>query len=163
VYTYDDFTWVCPAELGKMAQCTTPWEWYLATKVHIYTSELIGIVCPVESDGEDDPPLGPLHVITAVQPRSEPDSDENIARIGVLDRELRAAGISSVRAVGTSLDGKHREESRAVFGLDDAQARGIGRRFGQVAIFSWTGPRWSLLASAGDRQTHRLWRWDVGP
>ena len=146
-----------------MAQCTTPWEWYLATKVYIYTSELSGIVCPVESDGEDDPPLGQLHVITAVQPQSEPDSDESMARIGVLDRELKAAGICSIRAVGASFDGKHREESRAVLGLDDAQARRIGRRFGQVAVFSWTGPRWSLLATARDRETHRSWRWDASP
>jgi hypothetical protein len=163
VYTYDDFAWVSSTESAKIAQCTTPWEWYLATKVYIYTSELSGIVCPVESDGEADPPLGSLHVITAVQPGSEPDSDENLARMDVLDRELRAAGIRSTPAIGASFDGKHGEESRAVFGLDDAQARRLGRRFGQVAIFSWTGPRWSLLASAGDRKTHRSWRWNANP
>lgn len=103
--------------------------------------------------------LGPLHVITAVQPESEPESDETIARLGVLDRELHAAGITSIRAVGSSFDGNHREESRAIFGLDDALARRLGRQFGQVAVFAWSGPRWSLLACAADRQTHRRW-WD---
>lgn len=120
-------------------------------------------VCPVESGGEDNPPLGPLHVITAVHPQSEPDSDENLARTDVLDHELRACGIASIRAVGNSFDHMHREESRAVVGLDDIRARSLGRRFGQVAIFSWAGPRWSLLASVGDRETHRCWRWEASP
>ncbi len=143
-----------------MAQSATPWEWYLATNVRIETPELSGVVHPAESEGDTDPPMGPLHVVTAVQPESEPGSEDNIARMGVLDRELKAAGLRVTHAVGVSFDGQHSEESRAVFGLDDAGAREIGCRFGQVAFFSWRGPRWSLLASVGDREVHRGWRWE---
>lgn len=122
-------------------------------ETHNLRAATVITVCPVEADGEDDPPLGGLHVVTAVQPNSLPTSDENLARIAVLDNELEAAGIRAIRAVGISFDGSHREESRAVFGLDDAEARCLGRRFGQVAVFAWTGPRWSLLAWVGDRRT----------
>lgn len=159
--TYDDFTWVGRAELESQALCTNPWGWYLQTKVYFENSTPRGIVCPVDSDGEDLPPLGPLHVITAVQPQSDPASDESIARLGVLDRELAAANICSIPVVGVSFDGSHQEKSRAVFGLDDAQACKLGVRFGQVAVFSWSGPRWSLLASVGNRETHRAWRWET--
>lgn len=158
--SYDDFDWVRPAELEKMAHSGTPWGWYLQTNMHFHTAKLSGVVHPVESGGESVPPTGPLHVITAVQPDSEPDSEDNIARMEVLDDELSAAGLRVTHAVGVSFDGEYREESRAVFGLDDVRAREIGCRFGQVAIFSWRGPRWSLLASAGDREAHRGWRWD---
>jgi hypothetical protein len=80
--------------------------------------------------------------------------------MAVLDRELQAARLTSIHAIGVSFDGNHREDSRAVFGLDDAYARELGLRFGQVAIFAWRGPRWSLLACATDRQVHRAWRWE---
>lgn len=39
-------------------------------------------------------------------------------------------------------------------GLSNEEARQFGLRFGQVAVFAWQGPRWSLLASATDRETH---------
>lgn len=159
MHTYDDFSWVDPGKLETMAVGDIPWKWYLATNVYFYAPEFSGTVCPVDSDGEDDPPLGPLHVVTAVQPKSEPGSDDNLARMEVLDHELTTKRLVSIRAVGTSFDRTHSEESRAVFGLDDDQARSLGRRFGQVAVFSWVGPRWSLLASASDREIHRSWRW----
>ncbi|WP_369797567.1 DUF3293 domain-containing protein [Mycobacterium sp. UM_WGJ] len=105
-------------------------------------------------------PLGLLHAITAMQPNTDPISAESVARMTALDREQQAAGVASIRAIGGSFDGIHRQESRAVFGLDDDQARAVGLRFGQVAIFAWQGPRWSLLACATDRQEHRGWRWE---
>nr|WP_024440934.1 DUF3293 domain-containing protein [Mycobacterium sp. UM_WGJ] len=95
-----------------------------------------------------------------MQPNTDPISAESVARMTALDREQQAAGVASIRAIGGSFDGIHRQESRAVFGLDDDQARAVGLRFGQVAIFAWQGPRWSLLACATDRQEHRGWRWE---
>ncbi|WP_171054912.1 DUF3293 domain-containing protein [Mycobacterium sp. DBP42] len=88
-----------------------------------------------------------------------PDSADNAARMIVLDQELAAARTRSLPVVGASPYGQHAEESWAVFGLSDDQARQLGLRFGQVAVFGWSGPRWSLLACATDRQTHRGWRW----
>lgn len=53
--------------------------------------------------------------------------------MAVLDRELYAADIVAIPALGSSFDGTHCEESRAVFGLDDSSACQLGQRFGQVA------------------------------
>lgn len=100
-----------------------------------------------------------LHVVAAVQPGADPASDESAARTAVLTQFLSAEGTTFIRAVGASFDGSHREESLAIFGLNDDEASELGRKYGQVAIFAWRGPQWSLLASAGTRQTHRGWRW----
>jgi hypothetical protein len=48
-----------------------------------------------------------------------------------------------------------------VFGVDDTAARQLGQRFGQVAVFAWHGPRWSVLACVGDRRTDSGWRWTL--
>jgi hypothetical protein len=74
-------------------------------------------------------------------------------------RQLENEGLDFFRAVGSSFDGSYREESVAVFGLDDAQARQIGRRYGQVAVCAWRGPTWSLLSCTGDLQSDRPWCW----
>jgi hypothetical protein len=146
--------------LTKWSRREEPWRYYLDTAVHFDCLELKGVVRPVDEGGDEFPPVGPVHVITAIQPGSFPESDENPARMDVLSHELEREGIEFIRAVGSSLDGSYREESRAIFGLDDVQAQQLGRRFGQVAIFAWRGPTWSLLACASDRQTHRTWRWE---
>ncbi|ORV09808.1 DUF3293 domain-containing protein [Mycobacterium celatum] len=161
---YDDFEWTTPARLTLLARNEFPWRHYLRTVVQFSGPNCSGTVLPVApGTGEETPPFGPLHVIAVVQPEAEPDNGENIARMAVLDRELRDVGLQALPAVGASLDGRHREDSRAVFGLDDGQARALGRRFGQVAVFAWRGTDWSLLACAADRQTHRGWLWDPAP
>lgn len=114
---------------------------------------------PVEDAVHDDPPLGPLHVVNAVQPNSDASRIDNAGRMDVLDHELAARGLVTLHVVGASFDGTHREESRAVFGLADDDARALGERFGQVAVFSWRGPWWSLLACTASRCTHRRWQW----
>ena len=143
-----------------MASDDTPWRYYEQTVVQFDAPACSGRVVPVSLGGGDEsPPLGSLHVVTAVQPDGEPGSADSLARLGVLDRELTAAGIRAIPAVGSSLDGGHAEVSRAIFGLSDDQARQLGLRFGQVAVFAWSGSRWSLSACASDRQTHRGWKW----
>jgi hypothetical protein len=142
-----------------LAVADRPWSFYLETLVHFQTACVTGVVRPVRAGGSDQPPLGSLHVISATQPGSDPDSKESASRLAVLDLELRAAGIGSIPAIGSSFDGKHQEDSRAVFGLSDVEACELGVRFGQVAVFAWHGPRWSLLACAGRRRTDRNWLW----
>ncbi|MEB3032076.1 DUF3293 domain-containing protein [[Mycobacterium] nativiensis] len=160
---HGDFTWTPRATLARAAQDEYPWRHYLQTAVEFHADGRAGTVWPLDAHlpGGDRPPLGSLHVITAIQPDTDPASADNAARMTVLDHELQAADIASLRASGVSFDGKHREESRAVFGLDDERARALGLRLGQVAIFSWRGRRWSLLACATDRQDHRGWRWQA--
>jgi len=161
VEKYEDFFWAASDDLASMADQDTPWRYYEQTAMQFVEPGCSGRVVPVSDlgGGNKHLPLGPLHVVTAIQPDGDPDSGDSAARLKVLDRELRAAGIRSIRAVGSSLDGGHAEESRAIFGQTDRQARELGRRFGQVAVFAWSGPKWSLLACAADRQTHRGWKW----
>ncbi|MFZ2239932.1 MAG: DUF3293 domain-containing protein [Gordonia amarae] len=103
--------------------------------------------------------MGPLHVISVVQPDTDPECPTTTARMAILDRKLAVRGLSSARVVGASFDGTHSEESRAVAGLSDNEARAIGRRFGQVAVFAWCGNHLSVLACASDRRTDTPWRW----
>ena len=160
VQEYDDFVWTSRHDLAQLADERTPWEFYLNTMVRFAPAEGGGVVRPLdETDGELHPPFGPLHVVTAIQPDPEPDSVSR-ARMLVLDRYLHAAGIRSMPAVGSSFTGDHSEDSRAVFGLTDERACDLGAVFGQVAVFAWNGPAWSLLACAGDRYSRRGWRWE---
>lgn len=160
VQEYDDFVWTSRRDLAQLADERTPWEFYLNTMVRFDTAEGGGVVRPVdETAGEPLLPFGPLHVVTAIQPDPEPASVSH-ARMLVLDRYLHTAGLRSMPAVGSSFTGDHSEDSRAVFGLTDCQARDLGAVFGQVAVFAWNGPSWSLLACVGDRHSRRGWRWE---
>ncbi len=160
--SYADFDWVTRSELDRLSLKESPWNDYLKTQVRFNGPERTGVVRPVEDAGCDDAPWAPLHVISATQPGSDPAGAENARRLAVLNREIEKMGLQSMRAVGSSFSGDYAEESRAVFGLDDAGARELGVRFGQVAIFSWSGPVWSLLACTNERASHRPWQW-IGP
>lgn len=157
MHTFDDFEWTPPDELARLAQGELPWGHYLATAVHFDA----GTVCPADGGNDDSPPLGSLHVVTAVQPNADPDTEESAARMDVLDRELGIRGVDAMSVVGSAHDGDHREDSRAIFGLTDEEARAVGLRFGQVAIFAWRGPCWSVLACASTRFDSHGWRWDA--
>jgi len=153
---YDDFEWASPADLARRARTQEPWCFYRATAVHFEAGRVLPAV---DGDGAE-PPFGPLHVITAVQPDADPEDAESAGRMDVLDCELAERGLGAVPVVGAAIDGSHAENSRAVFGLTDDEARAMGLRFGQVAIFSWSGSQWSVLASATDRADHDRWRWE---
>lgn len=157
--TYADFEWTSAADLAELAHDggrDEPWRFYRATAMHFAE----GKVLPSPDGDGDKPPFGPLHVISAVQPDADPEDTDSANRLGILDRELAERGNSAVPAVGTAFDGSHAENSRAVFGLTDDMARAIGLRFGQVAIFSWQGSWWSVLACATDRVDQHRWRWE---
>lgn len=154
--TYDDFSWTSPECLAECANRDSPWHYYLETEVQFD----VGVVRPAEDGNGHEPPFGPLHVVTAVQPDADPDSAESAARMGILDQELKARAIRAIPVVGSNFDGTQREDIRAIFGLTDDEARGLGARFGQVAVFAWQGEHWSVLACATARSTHARWHWD---
>lgn len=156
---YEDYPWEPAAELKRLARLDEPWCFYLQTEVYFEAGDKSGTVRPADETTLRRPPLPPLHVISATQPSSEPEPRECAARLAILVKELEADRIKSIRAIGSSFTGDHHEESRAVFGLNNESARELGIRFGQVAIFSWDGPRWSLLACADPKQVHRPWQW----
>jgi hypothetical protein len=157
--SYADFTWVAIPELKRLADSEGLWRYYRDTEVYLESATRSGTVRPVDSEGSQRPPFGALHIISATQPGETPGTKDSERRITVLQQELRTAGLMSIRAVGSSIHGGYSEESRAIRGLDDDRARELGCRFGQVAIFSWHGPHWSLLACATNRETLRAWQW----
>lgn len=157
---HDDFDWPSEDLLLDWSPAELPWRYYLDTAVQFETPDCRGAVSPVAAgQGEVSPPVGALHVVTAVRPDTEPDSPDNRARLALLDQDLAAIRMRFLEVTGAGLDGNHRENSRAVFGLDDSRARELGKRYGQIAVFSWRGRRWSLLACAGSRTDHRGWEW----
>lgn len=161
-WNYDEFEWTPPDRLAELAQGETPWRYYLDTVVHVDLPDCRGTVRPVEiGTGQKVPPAGALHVITAIQPDSDPGGEDSAARMALLDHHVEEARLRALPVVGASTDGSYREDSRAVLGLSDEQARALGRRFGQVAVFGWNGATWSLMACAGDRRTDRGWLWEV--
>ena len=92
-----------------------------------------------------------IHVITAWNPwgRTVPD-DLNERAQRLLLAEVRRRGLTSWPAVGGDAGGTHQEESVAVLGLGDDEARSLGRRFGQDAVFAWTPGAWRVLACGSD-------------
>ncbi|MEU1708930.1 DUF3293 domain-containing protein [Streptomyces sp. NPDC005706] len=88
-----------------------------------------------------------IHIVTAFNPGGRAATTE--ANLRAQHTLLRAVGLPGLRwwpAVGFDPDGTHAEISVAVAGLSDAQARSLGRRFGQDAVFAWSPSSWRLLA-----------------
>lgn len=91
------------------------------------------------------------HVITAWNPgEARPSRTENDAANELLRQVLTARCLQAVRAIGADPDSDHLEESWAVTGLDDHQARAIGAEFGQVAVFRIADGTQTVLACTDD-------------
>lgn len=97
-----------------------------------------------------------VHVITAWNPgdarptRVENDAVNERLRVDLVDR-----GLHPVRAIGSDPDSGHFEESWAVVGLNDDEARAIGAAFGQVAVFRLSTGIQTVLACFEDWQVSR--------
>lgn len=84
-------------------------------------------------------PDGWAFVITAYNPGRAASPEENASAQERLFDYLAGEHLTWLAAVGRSRDGRHREPSVVVEGIDAARAIEIARRFGQDAIFSWDG------------------------
>lgn len=92
-----------------------------------------------------------VHVITAWNPGDErPTHEQNNAANRALHDLLTGRGLHPRRAVGADPDSDHSEESWAVVGLDDHEARAIGASFGQVAVFRIADGMQTVLACTED-------------
>jgi hypothetical protein len=101
---------------------------------------------------------GAAHVLTAWNPGDErPSREENDAANEKLRIELLSRGLDPCRAVGADPDSEHAEESWAVCGLSDDEARVIGAAFGQVAVFRLTATDQTVLACFEDWVVSRPW------
>lgn len=119
---------------------------YLKTLVSI--EEFGSLVPTAESSMARD---SVVHVVTAWNPGEDrPTRDENNAANERLKVKLVEKGLLPVRAVGADPDSEHFEESWAVIGLDDDEARMIGAAFGQVAVFRIANGIQTVLACRED-------------
>ena len=94
-------------------------------------------------------------MITACDPASGGDRRDDERKLALLRRVLR--GHVCFQAEGSVPGGKHTESSLAVSGLSEREAQKLGARFGQVAVFSWRGPQWSVLACTAGRRSDLGW------
>ena len=115
---------------------------YVRTLVSI--EDETGSLAPVTASHEEEEAI---HVITAWNPGEErPTPEENTSANERLQNELVCRGLLPRRAIGADPTSAHFEESWAVVGLDDDEARAIGATFGQVAVFRIHGETQTVLA-----------------
>ena len=115
---------------------------YIRTLVSI--EDETGSLAPVTASHEEEEAT---HVITAWNPGEErPTPEENTSANNRLHSELVRRGLLPRRAIGADPTADHFEESWAVVGLDDDEARAIGAAFGQVAVFRIHGGTQTVLA-----------------
>lgn len=95
-----------------------------------------------------------VHVITAWNPDAVEQSHEaNQAADGLFVEVVESLGQVRHRAVGRSSDGSYLEEGWCVVGLTRQQARALGARFGQVAIYEATPESVHVVWCHDERQS----------
>ena len=99
--------------------------------------------------------LGTLHVLTAWNPGDErPAREANDHANEALRADLAQRGLAPMRALGKDPNSDHAEESWAVAGLTDHDARELGAKYRQVAVFRITATRQTVLGCFAE--------WEVG-
>jgi hypothetical protein len=100
----------------------------------------------------------PVVVLTAWDPGAErPGTKVNRRRQQELDSLLRPMARELCHAVGEDPGSGHREEGVAVLGVAVNEARAVGARFGQEAIFVWTRDQWAIVSCASERRQALGW------
>jgi hypothetical protein len=103
-----------------------------------------------------------IHIVTAFNPGGHnATARANLRAQHALLHSIGLRGLQWWPAVGGDLSGTHAEISAAVVGMDDAQARALGRRFGQDAVFAWSSASWRLLACADRAHDAVIAGWDA--
>jgi hypothetical protein len=138
------------SEVGSMGyeRESGAWDAYEATVVDIEIFDQHVTVGPrgVESDTVAQPNLGEaVYIVTAYNPSRSLTPDENSARQAELAARVFDLGVEAWPAVGRDRENVHSEPSFAIRGVDLDEARLLGIRFGQDAIFEWTRETWSVI------------------
>ena len=125
----------------------------------LYVQTLISI----EEDGKHIPveraqwSQETIHVITAWNPGTERlVQEENDKASERLHQDLVDRGLSPCRAVGKDPNSDYFEDSWAVIGLSDQEARDIGASFNQVAVFRVSDGEQTVIACTEDWCVSRL-------
>ncbi len=78
-----------------------------------------------------------------------------------LEEEIRPLATAMWTARGVDpVTGAH-DEGVAVRGLTEEAARGLGARYGQDAIFTWSPLEWAIVSCTGARR--QVTGWALGP
>ncbi|MFE7391821.1 DUF3293 domain-containing protein [Streptomyces sp. NPDC057582] len=105
-----------------------------------------------------------IHIVTAFNPGGRNATVRaNLRAQHELLQSIGRRGLEWWPAVGGDWAGTHAEISAAVIGMDDAQARALGRRFGQDAVFAWSSASWRLLACADTAHDRVIPCWHAAP
>ena len=97
-----------------------------------------------------------IHVITAWNPGDErPGSEINESRNEQLRADISALGFDALAALGSDPNSSHSEKSWAVVDLDDDQAKKLGEKYNQIAIFKISQARQIVLGCLDDWQVSR--------
>jgi hypothetical protein len=125
----------------------TQWPNYLRAVVDIAFPTRSICVTPAPLDGAPGLPYPlnsahTIHIVTAFNPHGRhATARANLRAQHELLRGIGLRGLQWWPAVGGDPVGTHAEISAAVVGMDDAQARALGRQLGQDAVFAWSPAR----------------------
>jgi hypothetical protein len=104
-----------------------------------------------------DPP-GALFIMTAWDPGDQrPGLDENRRRQAALEEDVRRLTDVRWEAVGVDPETGRREEGVAAAGLAEEEARALGARYRQDAVFRWAPEAWEIVACDGVRRVVLGW------
>ena len=116
--------------------------------------ELDGNLMPIEKTSLSSETI---HVLTAWNPGTERlVQEENDKANERLHQDLVDRGLSPCRAMGKDPNSDYFEDSWAVIGLSDQEARDIGASFNQVAIFRVADGKQTVIACTEDWCVSRL-------
>lgn len=102
-----------------------------------------------------------VHVVTASDPgAARLTGPENRARHAALAAEVARRGLTATETRTGAADGTHAETGLLVVGLSDDEARALGTRFAQDAVFRWDRESWSVLPCDPTAPVTRL-GWEV--
>lgn len=100
-----------------------------------------------------------IHVVTAHNPGRLLSPEQNDERhVRMVRAVVSTPAVHVWRAVGGDPKWEHTEECVALVGLDDEQARALGRSFEQEAIWSWTSSVLRLVECESGSITELGWR-----
>ena len=116
--------------------------------------ELDGNLMPIEKTSLSSETI---HVLTAWNPGTERlVQKENDKANERLHQDLVDRGLSPCRAMGKDPNSDYFEDSWAVIGLSDQEARDIGASFNQVAVFRVADGKQTVIACTEDWCVSRL-------
>jgi hypothetical protein len=99
-----------------------------------------------------------LFLLTAWDPGAErPGLEANRRRQASLEEDVRRLTDAWWTAVGVDPETGRREEGVAAGGLSDDEARALGARYRQDAVFRWAPDAWEIVACTGERRVVLGW------